>query len=844
MIPISRFKATITIIICVIGLIYTIPTFLNKKQLESFPMWWPDSKITLGLDLVGGSQILLEADFKQALGDRYESSIDNLRRQLRMEKVGYRGIKAYNDHIIVTMRSADRYSKTRSVIQKSSNGKMEVERLDEQRVKVYYKPEEIDRIKDSIIDQSITKIASRVNQLGTSEPNIMRQGQNRIMVQLPGVKDPSGLQKIIGKTAKLSFHLVVEKDAPKNIIGGTMSLPVVEKGYESESSFNLRVYKKPFLTGNSLIESYDDIDRSPGGFSRPVVFMGFDGTGARKFSHITKNNVGRRFAVVLDGKIITHPVIRGHIPAGTGIIQGNFTPKEAKDLSILMRSGALPTQLNTIEELTVGPDLGSDSISAGEKATVLAIILVSIFMLLAYTSLGAIADFALVFNIILLIAAMVITGSTLTLQGIAGIALTIGMAVDANVLIFERIKEELRRGVEPSSAIKDGFDKAIATIVDSNLTTLIGAVVLFSFGSGFVRGFAVTLSMGILISMFTAVTLTKILVAAWFNRVNLQKVTGINIIPSGTKFDFISIKKITYAISVLFIVLSIGSCVMKGFNFGIDFKGGYLFDVKLAQGQDITKIRPKLNAANLGDVKLQNYGDSSRNVMIRIEGNEELDTTGVKTEVSKILGEGTVYRKIESIGPKVSAELIEKSAYGLLIAIIAMLIYIWLRFEWHFSAGAVLAQIHDVIAVIGFYSIFALEFNEQAIIAILTTLGYSINDTVVIYDRIRENLRVLKRESISEVINKSINETLSRTTLTSATTLLALVALYIFGGAIIEVFVLPIIIGIIVGTYSSIFVAAPLLVNLNLDRDAFEKSKDEIMDDPTVVREDMEAREQ
>ena len=309
---------------------------------------------------------------------------------------------------------------------------------------------------------------------------------------------------------------------------------------------------------------------------------------------------------------------------------------------------------------------------------------------------------------------------------------------------------------------------------------------------------------------------------------------GIQLIPYDTKIDFVGFKKFTYGLSILLIIASIASCIIKGFNFGIDFKGGYLFDVKLPQGQNISIVRPKLNNADLGDVKLQNYGNSPRNLMIRIEGNNKLDTNGVKAKVDKILGEGVVYRKIESIGPKVSGELIENSAYGLLIAIIAMLIYIWLRFEWHFSAGAVLAQIHDVIAVIGFYSIFGIEFNEQAIIAILTTLGYSINDTVVIYDRIRENLRELKLGSIAQIINKSTNETLSRTTLTSLTTLLALFALYIFGGAIIEGFVLPIIFGIAIGTYSSIFVAAPLLLNLNLDRSIFEKAKSEVIDDPTL----------
>ena len=523
MIPISRFKVVLTAIICIVGLIYTTPTFLDKKQIDKMPSWFPMDKITLGLDLVGGSQILLEADFDQAFRDRYESAGDNLRRQLRIEKVGYRGIKAYKDHILVTMRGSDRYSNTRSIILKSMMGKAEIERIGEEKLKIFYTTEVIGQIKNSIISQLITKIGSRVNQLGTSEPNIMRQGNARIMVQLPGVKDPSGLQKIIGKVAKLSFHKVVEKDEPKNVVGGTISLPVVKQGYDSQSDYNLPIHKKPFLTGDSLVESYDDIDRSPSGFSRPIVTMAFDSTGARQMSQFTKKNIGKRFAVVLDGKIITAPVINGHIHAGTGIISGNFTPKEAKDLSILMRSGALPTTLNTIEELTVGPDLGADSISAGKQATALAIILVSIFMLLIYTSLGAIADFALVFNIILLIAIMVLTGSTLTLQGIAGIALTIGMAVDANVLIFERIKEELRQGVDPAVSIQDGFDKAIATIVDSNLTTLIGALVLFAFGSGFVRGFAVTLSMGILISMFTAVTLTKLLVATWYNKTQLKE---------------------------------------------------------------------------------------------------------------------------------------------------------------------------------------------------------------------------------------------------------------------------------------------------------------------------------
>lgn len=514
MIKIPQWKVFFAILVCFLGLVYAAPNILPSKFYEVLPDWWPNKKVQLGLDLQGGSHLVLEVDVVTGMKDRMGTLMDDVRKRLRKNKIRYTDLKIQKNGISFKLRKENQAEEAMGLLKNIDKG-MEAT-LQDSTITLTYTEAEWNERKRSVVQQSREIVERRINEFGLSEPNIQIQGNDRILVQLPGVKDPSRIKKLLGKTAKMTFHLVDEEGTGK----GVMRLSLRDRG-EGGPSGKLAVFKTPLLDGSNLMDAQPSFDEN----NRPQVTFRLDTVGARKFAEITRNNIGKRFATVLDGQIIVAPVIRGVIPGGSGVIEGGFTLKQVQDLALLMRAGALPAPLVPIEERTVGPDLGADSIKAGQMATVTSIILVALFMLVAYAFFGVVANIALLFNIILLIAAASGLGATLTLAGIAGIALTIGMAVDANILIYERIKEELRLGRKIATAIDAGYGRAMTTIIDSNLTTLIGAAVLFYFGSGPVRGFAVTLSLGIIISMFTAITLTKVVVAWWINWRRPQKLS-------------------------------------------------------------------------------------------------------------------------------------------------------------------------------------------------------------------------------------------------------------------------------------------------------------------------------
>ncbi len=372
------------------------------------------------------------------------------------------------------------------------------------------KPEAMRERKSMMVSQSIEIVRRRIDEYGTAEPNIQQQGADRILVQLPGVSDPTRVRQLLGKTAKMTFRWVHPESerliASKRIPPGTERLP-------EEGGPDYIIEKRVLLSGENLVSASAGLHPQN---NSPIVNFRFDAYGGRKFADLTRKNRGRRFAIILDNKVISAPSINEPIPGGQGFITGRFTVQQTTDLSLLMRAGALPAPLTVIEERTVGPDLGADSIAAGKMATLIAVVLVAILMLLVYAFFGVVANIALAFNLILLMAIMSVIHATLTLPGIAGIALTIGMAVDANVLIYERIREEVRNGHKILTAIDVGYKEAMGTIIDSNLTTLIGAALLFIFGTGPIRGFAVTLSIGIMVSMFTAISLTRVIVDLWY----------------------------------------------------------------------------------------------------------------------------------------------------------------------------------------------------------------------------------------------------------------------------------------------------------------------------------------
>jgi preprotein translocase subunit SecD len=435
-------------------------------------------------------------------------------------------------------------------------------------------------------------------------------------------------------------------------------------------------------------------------------------------------------------------------------------------------------------------------------------------------------------NVALIFGALSLIGGTLTLPGIAGIVLTVGMAVDANVLVFERIKEEMKTAKGAARAIELGYEKAMSAIVDANITTFITAVILYAMGSGPVRGFAVTLGLGIITSIFTAIFVTRLIAVMWFERKRPKSVLqgrALRLVPQETSIDFFSRWKLWLGISGVMILVALGSFAIQGLNFGIDFKGGTTIRTQSAEPVDIGQYRAAIDELGLGDVSITEvfdptFGPDENVAMIRIQAQDDTESVSpeIIAEVESALQAAVPdiqFTSVESVGPKVSGELITAAVIAVALAIAAVLFYIWLRFEWQFAVGAVVALVHDVALTVGVFSELQIQFDLAIIAALLTIVGYSLNDTVVVFDRVRENLRKYKQKPLREVLNISINETLSRTMMTSVTTLLALLALYVLGGDVIRGFVFAMIWGVIVGTYSSIFVASTFLMWLGVKRD-------------------------
>jgi SecD/SecF fusion protein len=658
-------------------------------------------------------------------------------------------------------------------------------------------------------------VRRRLDESGVAEPTIQSVGQGRILLQLPGVKDPAEIRARLKTAAKLSFHRVL----PPTYSGAR--LPA---GYEllpaSTGGGFHAVERQPMLQGDRLADAKAGFHPQTG---QPIVSFHFDGAGAKRFAEITRAHVGEPFAIVLDGKVLSAPVIQEPIPGGSGQISGNFTVAETTSLAALLRAGALPAPLAVIEERTVGPDLGSDAIRMGAITGIAGLGLVMGFITLLYGRWGLVANLALLVNVALTFAALSLIGATLTLPGIAGIVLGIGLAVDANVLINERIREETRKGKGAAAALDAGFNRAYATVVDSNVTALIATALLFWFGSGPVRGFAVTMGLGIAISMFTAVSVVKAIMQVWLAWRRPKEFVIAPLIPlqrwtRPPSFRFMRARFLGIAVSVVLSLASIGLFVKPGLNYGIDFVGGVLIEAKTDKPADLAGLRSELGGAGLGEIALQEFGDAST-VLVRLqrpsddEAAQDAAIARAKAGIQKI-EPSAQFERVEVVGPKVSGELTRTGILAVALASLAMLVYIWVRFEWPFAVGAIATLMLDVTKVVGFFALTGIDFNLTAIAALLTLVGYSVNDKVVVYDRMRENMRLYKAMPLRDLIDKSINETLGRSLYTSVTAFLALLPMAIWGGPAVASFAVPMVFGIVVAASSSIFIAAPILLFL------------------------------
>ena len=503
MYKLSKSRIILILAVCFLGIFFAIPNVISNS--DALPKWW--QPVNLGLDLQGGSNLLLEVKVDDVIKERMSSIEDSARQILRENKIRYQNLNAGADSVKVKIENANSRNKAANLFRKIDDGIQATENADGE-IEIKYSDVELNKLKMKIVDQSIEIVRRRIDELGTKEPVIQSQGVDRIVVQLPGLQNPEYVKTLLGKTAKMSFHLVDSRSSAAEARRGKLSASSrLIQGSEGETYV---IGRKPVVSGENLVDAQPSFQEG-----EAVVSFKFNSLGGKKFGEVTKNNIGERLAIVLDNEVISAPTIQSAILGGSGIISGNFTVKSANDLALLLRSGALPAPLEVLEERTVGAGLGSDSIREGIVASIIGLIAVVLFMVAAYGLFGVFTTVTVFINLFLMLGALSFMGATLTLPGIAGIILTIGMAVDANVLIFERMREEVKAGRSTKDAAEAGFTEAWGTIVDSNLTTLVAAFVLFYFGTGPVRGFAVTLAIGIAISMFTSVTVTRLIISSW-----------------------------------------------------------------------------------------------------------------------------------------------------------------------------------------------------------------------------------------------------------------------------------------------------------------------------------------
>ena len=909
-----------------------------------------EKEVNLGLDLKGGMNVMLEIQVEDVVKSLAGESKDDPAFVAAIEKAGIALKEGTGDYI---GSFAEAYAE-------ASNGAPLVDIFispDRKDIKPGMSDDEVVKIlrqeTDDAISASFNIIRSRIDHFGVMQPNIQRlPNSNRILVELPGVKEPERVRKLLQGTASLEFWTtyngaellpsllradrvvksvygeelaaeqqvaepvaeqsettalieeVAEQPATEQaeptsrytreqnpllallnpdyaggaVIGAAvaadvatinkyLALPEVRDCFPSDVAFKWAIKGDAMADGRLFLYAIK-VERSDGkapldgsvisdaratyaqtGASAEVS-MSMNSNGITEWAQLTADNIGKCVAIVLDGYVYSAPVVRQKIEGGNSSISGDFTIQEAQDLANVLKSGKVPAPARIIQDTVVGPSLGQESINSGLLSFVIAFILVLLYMGLFYKTAGWMSDIALLANVFLLMGFLVSFGAVLTLPGIAGIVLTMGMAVDANVIIFERIKEELRGGKGLSAAIKDGFKNAYSAIIDGNLTTIITGIVLYIFGSGPVQGFATTLVIGIITSLFCSIFITRLLiewiVAKW-GKIAFSRKWSENWL-TNVHFDFIGKRKISYVVSGALILIGAVSLLIQGLNLGVEFTGGRTFVVRFDQNVTAEQVRAQLqeafadaeDAAN-ASFEVKQYGEE--NQMRIVTQYKHDDTSEATTEEVEIL----IYNALkplytyditldgfkntqedvngiisaDKIGPAIAKDMTTGAIWAILFSLVAIGLYITARFKkWQWATGATLALIHDAFMIIGAFSLlyafmpFNLEIDQAFIAAILTIIGYSINDTVVIFDRIREYNLLYPKRSIRENINNALCSTLARTLNTSGTTLVTLFAIFIFGGATIRGFVFALIIGIVVGTYSSLFIATPLAYDM------------------------------
>jgi SecD/SecF fusion protein len=680
------------------------------------------------------------------------------------------------------------------------------------------------------VARTLEVLRHRVDQLGVAEPSLQRSGERRVLVELPGVYDPKEAVEVIGRTAQLTFHPVLGLAEPAAGEPATTAPPAGdgELVLADEGGGRLRLGPSA-LTGDAVGDARAELD--PQFQTRWQVAIELKGDGGRRWAALTGaaacEPVGdptRRVAIVLDGRVISSPQVDPSVACEQGIgggqtvITGDFTGDEAGDLALLIRAGALPVPVEVVEQRTVGPTLGEAAINASVQAAVLGAALTMLYMIAYYRLLGGLAAVALVCYGLISFAVLLALRSTLTLPGIAGFVLAIGMAVDANVLVFERMREEHRAGTSLRLSLERGFTRAFSAIADSSVTTLLAAGLLFYLASGAVRGFGVTLSVGVLVSLFSALVVTRVLVELVTRAAAVRHRPGLLGLDGGGRLagwlatrgpNLIAKGRWWLAASLVALVLAGAGLVVRGPYFGVEFTGGRLLEYRTARPVDLDAARQALADAGFPRAVAQASGDG--NLTVRTGELDEAGEQRVQRAVAQVGGQATELRD-EFIGPTIGAELRRKALIAIGIALVVQLGYLAVRFRWTFGAAAVAAMFHDVVILLGLFAWLGKPLDGVFLAALLTVIGYSVNDSVVVFDRIRERLRGRTREPLASLVNNACLQTIPRTVNTGLGALFILAALFVLGGDTLTDFALALLVGILVGTYSSVFVAAPLLV--------------------------------
>lgn len=839
-------------ILLLISLITFSGVTLLPSVYKDVPDWWRNylapEGLRLGLDLQGGMHLVLKVDLDKAIENSLDFAAQDLKDALADKKVSVVRTASSDPHkAIFTLPNTSALDTVKEVISgdfPDLDTTIEAEIGSFPKIILTLNNDRIDFINIHAVDQSLEIIRNRIDQFGVAEPVIIKQGTDEIVVQLPGV-DPKRALNLIGQTAQLEFKLVNDTpgiDLPGLIRqaeesgqwqegDGRKKLNMIlqrrlpdntEVFFEKEVDLETGVeIKKPLLMNSPVLMTGEMVKdarvRFGGNFNEAMVSLDLTDRGGKVFGQLTEKNVNRRLAIILDEVVRSAPVIRERILGGSAQISGDFTQKEAADLAIVLRVGALPAPVEVIQNLSVGASLGQDSINKGLMSGLFGTVMVLLFMMIYYRLSGVIANCALLLNILFLFCGLAAMEATLTLPGIAGIILAIGMAVDSNVLIFERMREEFAIGKTVKSGIEGGYDKALWTIIDSQVTTLITALALFLFGTGPIKGFAVTLSLGVTFNLFTTLFGTRLIYDILYNRKWLKPIKFMQLI-NRPNIDYMKIRNITFAFSAILVLVGMIAFVqiLRGHaNLGVDFSGGSLLQYKAEQPFALEDVRTVFKKNGKPGLDLQQVTNEDR-LIVKFKRSEKV-VANLSEEITTILNDHMaeahfILESQSEIGSSVSAVLRNKAIQAIFISLLGVIVYLALRFDMRFGFAAAVATFHDVIVVLGICYLLNVEITLLIVTALLTLAGYSLNDSVVVFDRIRELMKKSgPSEKFTDTINKSINQVFSRTVVTSLTTALVVLTLFIFGGTVIHDFSFALACGLVVGTYSSVFIASPLL---------------------------------